>query len=54
MIPKEVVLEEKYPVEDIAAAEKVLSKEAPKEEVKFKSGNAMVKFFKSKTKKMEG
>lgn len=51
MTPKEVILEEKYPVEDLQAAEKVLSKRVTKEEVRFKSGNDMVKFFKNKTKK---
>jgi len=51
MIPKEVILEDKYLVEDLKAAEKVLSIEVPKEEVKFKSGNDMVKFFKNKAKK---
>ncbi|MDO8747489.1 MAG: hypothetical protein Q7J72_00005 [Candidatus Omnitrophota bacterium] len=51
MIPKEVILEDKYPVEDLRAAEKVLSGVVPEEEVKFKSGNDMVKFFKNKAKK---
>lgn len=51
MIPKEVILEEKYPIDDLAAAEKALSEGAPKEEVRFKSGNDMVKFFKNKAKK---
>lgn len=51
MIPKEVILEDKYPVEDLRAAEKVLSGGVPEEEVRFKSGNDMVKFFKNKAKK---
>ncbi len=51
MIPKEVILEEKYPLKDLEAAEKVLSKRVRREEVRFKSGNDMVKFFKNKTKK---
>ena len=51
MIPKEVILEDKYPVEDLKTAEKVLSEGVPGEEVKFKSGNDMVRFFKNKTKK---
>lgn len=51
MIPKEVILEEKYPIEDLEAAEKALSKGMPAEEVRFKTGNDMVKFFKNKTKK---
>lgn len=51
MIPKEVILEDKYPKEDMEAAEKVLSKRAPKEEIIFKSGEAMVKYFKKRTRK---
>lgn len=51
MVPKEVVLEEKYPIEDLKAAEKVLSNGIPKEEVRFKSGNDMVKFFKNRAKR---
>ena len=51
MIPKEVILEDKYPIEDLQAAEKVLSKGLPKEEVAFKSGEEMVKFFKKRIKK---
>ena len=51
MIPKEVILEDKYPIEDLEAAEKVLSKGLPKEEVAFKSGEEMVKFFKKRIKK---
>lgn len=51
MIPKEVILEEKYPVEELETAEKVLSKGLPEEEIRFKSGNDMVKFFKKRAKK---
>ena len=51
MIPKEVILEDKYPMEDLKTAEKVLSEGVPGAEVKFKSGNDMVRFFKNKTKK---
>ncbi len=51
MIPKEVILEDKYPMEDLEAAEKVLSKGLPKEEIVFKSGEAMVAHFKKRIKK---
>lgn len=51
MISKEIILEDKYPQEDLEAAEKVLLKGLPKEEMAFKSGSAMVKYFK---KKIEG
>lgn len=51
MAPKEVILEDKYPQEDLEAAEKVLSKGLPKEEVVFKSGKAMVRHFKKRIKK---
>ncbi|MFH1877766.1 MAG: AbrB/MazE/SpoVT family DNA-binding domain-containing protein [Candidatus Omnitrophota bacterium] len=51
MIPKEVILEEKYPKEDLETAEKVLSKGIRKEEVKFKSGEAMVRVLRKRIKK---
>jgi len=51
MIPKEVIFEDKYPQEDLEAAEKVLSKGLSKEEIAFKSGEAMIKYFKKRTKK---
>lgn len=51
MIPKEVILEDKYPVKDLKKAEKVLYRGMPKEEIRFKSGNDMVRFFKNKVKK---
>ena len=51
MIPKEVILEDKYSKEDLEAAEKALSKGLPKEEVAFKSGEEMLKFFKKRIKK---
>ena len=51
MIPKEVILEDKYPQEDLEAAEKVLSKGLPEEEMAFKSGTAMLRHFKKRTKK---
>lgn len=36
---------------ELAAAEKALSRGMPKEEIRFKSGDDMVKFFKNKVKK---
>lgn len=51
MVPKEVILEDKYPKEDLEAAEKALFKGLPKEEVAFKSGAEMLKFFKKRIKK---
>ncbi|MBU4305457.1 MAG: AbrB/MazE/SpoVT family DNA-binding domain-containing protein [Candidatus Omnitrophica bacterium] len=51
MIPKEVILEDKYLREDLEAAEKVLSKGLPKEEINFKSGSAMTCFLKKRIKK---
>ena len=51
MIPKEVILEDKYPQEDLEAAEKVLSKGLPDQEVSFKSGAEMTRFFKKRIKK---
>ena len=51
MTPKEVIFEDKYPKEDLEAAERALSKGLPKEEIAFKSGVEMVKFFKKRIKK---
>ena len=51
MIPKEVILEDKYPQEDLKAAEKVLSKGLPDQEILFKSGAEMSRFFKKRIKK---
>ncbi len=51
MTPKEVVFEDKYVKEDLEAAEKVLSKGLPKEEVGFRSEAEMVKFFKKRIKR---
>ena len=51
MIPKEVILEDKYLREDLEAAEKVLSKGLPREEIAFGSGAAMVRHFKKRIKK---
>jgi len=51
MVPKEVILEDKYPQQDLEAAEKALSRGLPKEEVSFNSGTAMARYFKKKIKK---
>lgn len=51
MIPKEVVLKDKYPRKDLKRAEKALSKGMGAEEVNFESGEAMLENFKKRTKK---
>ena len=51
MIPKEVILEDKYPQETLDAAEKALAKKLPKEEIAFNSGAAVVDYFKKRIKK---
>ena len=51
MLPKEVIFEDKYPQEDLEATEKVLSKGLPKEEITFKTGETMMKYFKKRIKK---
>lgn len=51
MTPKEVILEDKYPLEDLEKAEDILSKTLSKEEVSFESGDEMVNFFKKRIKK---
>ena len=51
MIPKEMILEDKYPQRDLKGAEEALSKGVPEEEISFKSGAEMTKFFKKRVKK---
>jgi AbrB family looped-hinge helix DNA binding protein len=51
MTPKEVIFEDKYSKEDLIATEKALSKGLPNEEIAFKSGDDMVKYFKARIKK---
>jgi len=46
MVPKEVILEDKYPQEDLEAAEKVLSKGLPEEEISFKSSKSALSYLK--------
>ena len=51
MTPKEVILEDKYPNDDLKAAEKALSHGIPHEEVTFHSGDQMVQFLRKRIKK---
>jgi len=51
MEPKEIILKDKYPLKDLKAAEKVLSKGLAGKETVFKNGNDMLQHFKKKTKK---
>ncbi len=51
MIPKDVILEDKYPQEDLEAAEKALSEGLHREELVFKSGAAMGRYLKKRIKK---
>jgi len=51
MIPKEVILEDKYPKEDLEAAERALSRGLPKEEISFESNKLALSYLKKKIKK---
>jgi len=51
MIPKEVILEDKYTQEDLEEAEKALLKGVHEKGISFKSGAGMTKFFKKRVKK---
>ena len=51
MIPKEIILEDKYPREDLEAAETVLERGLPEEEIVFKSGPSLVNHFKKRINK---
>jgi AbrB family looped-hinge helix DNA binding protein len=51
MEPKRVVLKDKYPVQDLKAAQLALSKGKAGKEHVFESGDEMVSFFKAKIKK---
>jgi len=51
MIPKEVILEDKYPIKDLKKAEDVLSKGISGEEVAFESGKEMMNFLRKRNKK---
>lgn len=51
MIPKEAVFEDKYPQEDLIAAEKALTEGSHQEEVSFKSADDMIKYLRKRIKK---
>ena len=51
MIPKEVIFEDKYPREDLKAADKVLSRGLTKKEVSFKSPKSALSYLKKRMKK---
>ena len=51
MVPKEMILEDKYPQSDLKGAENTLSVGIPDEEISFKSGVEMEKFLKKRVKK---
>lgn len=51
MSPKEVIYEDKYLQSDLQAAEDLLSKGLPKEEISFESGEALVTHLEQRKKK---
>lgn len=51
MVPKEVIVEDKYPLKDLEAAEEALSKGLGGKRVSFKNGKEAVHYFKNITKK---
>ena len=51
LVPKEVTFEDKYPVADLEAADRVLSKGPAKEEVSFKSSKSALSYLKKRMKK---
>ena len=51
MTPKEVIYEDKYSAADLQAAEQVLSKGLPKEEISLGQGEKMVGSFRKRMKK---
>lgn len=50
MVPKEVIVEDKYPVKDMQDAEEALSKGLGGKRIYFKSGEEAVHYFKKITK----
>ena len=52
MVPKEVIYEDKYPLQDLEATEKALSGGVADEEVKFASGEEMIEQLKKRMKKL--
>lgn len=53
MVPKEVFFENKYPQDDLKAAEKMLAKGLGKDEIPFKSGSDMIKHLKKRIKRIK-
>lgn len=51
MEPKELILRDKYPIEDLRATGHALAKGKAGKEMAFKSGREMVDFFKKRIKK---
>ncbi len=51
MVPKEITIEDKYPIEDLEASEKALSKGLGGKRISFKNGDEAVHYFKKITKK---
>ena len=51
LVPKEAVFEDKYPPEDLRAAEEVLAKGSRQEEISFKSADEMIKYLRKRAKK---
>lgn len=51
MTPQEAVFEDKYPIADLEAAEKTLSRGQPREEIAFPSGDALVGHLRKRAKK---
>jgi len=51
MVPKEVIFRDKYPQEDLEAADKALAAGHPKEEVSFKSGKSALGYLRKRIKK---
>lgn len=51
MTPKEMILEDKYPLADLEGAEKTLAQGLPDEEITFSSGKDLVKELRKRVKK---
>lgn len=47
-IPKEMILEDKYPLPDLEGAEKILAQGLSKEEIIFPSGKGLIKELKNR------
>ncbi len=51
MVPKEVILRDKYPRKDLEGAENILAKELRGDEVVYQSGSDMIKALRKRKKK---